>query len=117
MPNGGLAHVDCVIQVAESQAEHRGNIALSRCQRCKLNLGAMQMGFAEAFWSRVRDEPAESEDWRYAAHFLAIALVAPGKSVQSEQMQRDSHSGSMRILRAEHPNSGGGVLRPTWPDS
>ncbi len=62
--DGGLAHVDCLAQVAISRAElsHRWNASAWRqCQTCRQAFtGAMQMGLAEAWWSRMRDEAEES---------------------------------------------------------
>ena len=53
----GLAHVGCLIEKAVMQQPHRGYVVWWECQTCGQPFtGAMQMGLAEAWWSRVWDE-------------------------------------------------------------
>jgi hypothetical protein len=53
----GLAHVGCLIEKAVAQLPHRGDAVWRECQTCgRPFTGAMQMGLAEAWWSRVWDE-------------------------------------------------------------
>ena len=50
----GLVHVECLIELAVSLQEHRGNIVWRECRTCERRVtGAIQMGLAEDCWSRV----------------------------------------------------------------
>jgi hypothetical protein len=121
--DGGLAHVDCLAQVAisrcgaqaapaagapsascaagapASELSHRGDgwAAWRQCQTCKQAFtGAMQMGLAEILWSRMRDEPQESSQRRGAAFHLAVALSGKGMHAKAEQIKAE------RIFREAH---------------
>ena len=81
---GGLAHVGCIIDVAASQAAHRGTSAWRNCQTCKQEFtGAMLNGLAEAWWSRVRDQPEDSSERLEAASNLAYSLGGQGRYSES----------------------------------
>jgi hypothetical protein len=111
--DGGLAHIDCLVQLATSQQAHRGNDAWWQCQTCKQDFtGAMQTGLAEAWWSRVAGQPAESLERLAAESHLASALLHQGKSAQAERVLRKLHEVQMRVLGAEHP--GTLTTAPIW---
>jgi hypothetical protein len=77
--NTGLAHVGCLIEKAVAQLQHRGNAVWWKCQTCGHHFtGAMQTGLAEAWWLRVCDEAAESEERLAAAHNLANVRESDG---------------------------------------
>ena len=104
--DGGLAHIECLVQLATSQQAHRGNLAWRQCQTCEQNFtGAMQIGLAEAWRSRVAGQPAESLERLAAEGNLANALLKQGKSAQAERVLRALHEVQMRVLGAEHPNT------------
>ena len=76
----GLVHIGCMVQVAVSQAGHRGAIAWWECHTCKQKFtGAMRTGLAEAWWARVRDAVEESAERQVAAYNLGESLYAEGK--------------------------------------
>ena len=101
--DSGLAHVDCLVQLAASQQEHRGTGVWQQCQTCKQDFtGAMQIGLAEAWRSRVAGQPAESLDRLAAESHLANALLHQGKGAQAERVLRMLHAVQMRMLGAEH---------------
>ena len=97
--DGGLAHVDCLVQLAASQQAHRGNLVWWRCQTCEQDFtGAMQVGLAEAWRSRVSGQSAESRERLDAEGNLADALLHHGKYAQAERLLRDLHAVRMRVL-------------------
>ena len=60
--DSGLAHIACLVRAAASQAQ-RGSDAWQMCQTCKqYYTGAMQMGLAEVWRSRVAGQAAESDE-------------------------------------------------------
>jgi hypothetical protein len=61
--DGGLAHVDCLVQLAASQQAHRGRELWWQCQTCQQDFtGAMRTGLAEARRSRVANQAAENDE-------------------------------------------------------
>ena len=71
--DGGLAHVECLVEKAVSQQPHRGTKVWWKCQTCGQDFtGAMLTGLGEEWWSRVRGQAEESEE-RLAAARLAAA--------------------------------------------
>ena len=90
--DGGLAHVDCLVQLATSHQAHRGNDVWRQCQTCKQNFtGAMQIGLAEAWRSRVAGQAAESAERLTAEGNLANSLLDQGKHAQAERVLRTQH--------------------------
>jgi hypothetical protein len=63
----------------------------------------MQFGLAEAWWSRVRNQPVESEARLDAATNLAASLCHNGRYAEAEQMQLELLAVQQRVLGAEHP--------------
>ena len=99
--DGGLAHIDCLVQLATSQQAHRGNDVWWQCQTCEQTFtGAMQIGLAEAWRSRVAGQPAENVERLDAESLLANALLHQGKSAQAERVLRALHEVQMRVLGA-----------------
>ncbi len=77
--HGGLAHVDCLVQLAASQQAHRGASVWRQWRTCEQDFtGAMEIGLAEAWWSRVAGLAAESLERLAAEANLAKALVHQG---------------------------------------
>ena len=111
--DGGLAHVDCLVNAAASQQAQRGGDAWSRCQTCKQEFtGAMQMGLAEA-WSRVAFQEAERKERLAAEGHLARCLSQRGRYLEAEQIQRKVLKSLTLVHGAEHPATlgGAGTLR------
>ncbi len=80
----GLVHIGCMVQVAVSQAGHRGDIAWWGCHTCKQKFtGAMRTGLAEAWWARVRDAVEENAERQSAAYNLGQALCGEGKHAEA----------------------------------
>jgi hypothetical protein len=80
--DGGLAHIDCLAQLAASQQPHRGNEVWRTCQTCKQGFtGAMRTGLAETWRSRVAGLAAESPERLSAEGNLAHSLLRQGKFV------------------------------------
>ncbi len=132
--DGGLAHVDCLAKVAisrccaqaapaagapsascgagapASELSHRGD-AWRQCQTCKQAFtGAMRMGLAKAWWSRMRDEAEESLQRRGAAFNLAMALSGLGvhpkaEQIKAERIFRELHAIESRVRGLEHPST------------
>ncbi len=89
-----------------SQLAHRGNNVWWQCQTCEQDFtGAMQIGVAEAWRSRVSGQAAESLERLDADGNLADAFLHQGKYAQAERMLRDLHAARMRVLGAEHPGT------------
>jgi tetratricopeptide (TPR) repeat protein len=65
----------------------------------------MQVGLAEEWWSRSRDEAAHSDQRLSAAMLLAIALTTRGRYAEAEQMERQLLELQRRVLGREHPNT------------
>jgi hypothetical protein len=71
--DAGLAHIECLVQVAASQQALRGNEVWQTCQTCKQAFtGSMQNGLAEEWHSRVAGHEVASEErlnaesiWRF----------------------------------------------------
>jgi hypothetical protein len=102
----GFVHVECMVQVAVSQAGHRGNVGWWECHTCKqMFTGAMRTGLAEAWWARVRDAVEENAERLSAALNLSQSLCGDGKYGEAERMFREAHGILMRLLGAEHPQT------------
>ena len=65
----------------------------------------MQIGLANEWWSRMRDQPVESLGRLHAANNLACALNAQGKHAEAEQMLRELLHAQRRMLGPEHPST------------
>ena len=86
--DSGFAHIGCLVLAAEAYSQNGRNAAWSACRTCKQSFtGAMQFGLAEAWWSRVRNQPVESEARLDAATNLAASLCHNGRYAEAEQMQ------------------------------
>jgi hypothetical protein len=104
--DGGLAHVDCLVQLAASQQAHRGTLVWRQCRTCEQDFtGSMEIGLAEAWWSRVAGQAAESLERLLAEGNLANTLLNQGKYAQAERVLRDLHAVQMRVYGAEHPET------------
>jgi hypothetical protein len=114
--DGGLAHIDCLVQLAASQKAHRGREVWRQCRACKQDFtGAMRTGLAEAWRSRVAGQAAESVERLAAEGNLArtprrtaarpMSLVQRGEHALAERMLRDLHAVQMRVLGAEHSDT------------
>ena len=102
--DGGLAHIDCRVQAAVLQQAQRGNGLWRQCQTCKhFFTGAMQMGLAEAWRSRVASLAAESAERLDAVGNLARSLISAGKYDEAELMLSELREVQKRVLGAEHP--------------
>jgi hypothetical protein len=88
--DSGLAHVECLIEKAVAQQEHRGNGVWRECQTCERRFtGAMRTGLAEAWCSRVCDEAAECEERLLAAGNLAECRLHHGQYAEAERINRE----------------------------
>ncbi len=102
----GFVHVDCMVQAAVSQMEHRGRIAWCQCHTCKqFFTGAMRTGLAEAWWARVRDAVEENAERQSAAYNLGQSLYGEGQYSEAERVFREVHGIRMRVSGAEHPQA------------
>ena len=87
--DSGLAHIDCLARAAESRKALRDGTPWGQCRMCNQNFtGAMRMGLAEAWRSRVAGQPAESMERLAAESNLATALFYQGKHAEAELMLR-----------------------------
>ena len=85
--DSGLAHIACLVRAAASQQAQRGTGVWRECQTCKqYYTGAMQMGLAEAWRSRVAGQAAESAERLETEHYLAVSLLHQGKDMEVEPM-------------------------------
>jgi hypothetical protein len=104
--DGGLAHINCMVQAAVWQQARRGADAWCECQTCKqFFTGAMLTGLAKAWWTRVRDYEEDNDERLGAAGNLAQSLYGEGEYAEAERIFRSVHRTYMRVLGAEHPNS------------
>ena len=104
--DSGLAHIACLVRAAASQQARRGSDVWRQCQTCKQDYtGAMRMGLAEAWRSRVAGQAAESDERLSAECNLAVSLLHQGKAAEAEPMLRRLHEVRMRVHGAEHPGT------------
>ena len=104
--DSGLAHIACRVRAAASQQAQRGRDVWKKCQTCKQGYtGAMQMGLAVAWRSRVAGQAAENTERLAAEYNLASSLLHQGKAVEAELMFRRLHEVEMRVHGAEHPKT------------
>ena len=100
----GLAHIECLVQVAVSQQALRGNQVWRKCQTCKQAFtGSMQNGLAEEWHSRVADYEVASEERLSAESNLALSLLSQGKYADAERIQRKVLGAMKRVHGAQHP--------------
>ena len=104
--DAGLAHVACRVKAAESQAAEKEGCVWWECQTCKQAFtGAMQLGLAEARWSKVRGRKVEDWEWQMAALMMARALGDQGRYGEAEKMYRKVLAVERRELGAEDPDT------------
>ena len=104
--DAGLAHVACRVKAAESQAPEKKGCVWWECQTCKQAFtGAMQLGLAEAHWTKVQGREQEDGEWQMAALLMARALGDQGRYGKAEKMQREVLAAQERELGADHPNT------------
>jgi hypothetical protein len=111
--DSGLAHVECRAEAAAHRMKN--NCAIDgtcpvdgwhTCGTCKTFFtGAMKVGLAEAWWSRVQHLPEEDEQRLGAGTFLAISLAAEGKNAEAETVYRQVLSVKRRVLGPAHVNT------------
>jgi tetratricopeptide (TPR) repeat protein len=102
----GFVHIECMVQVAVSQAKDRETIAWWECHTCKQDFtGAMRTGLAAAWWARVRDAAEENAERQSAAYNLGRSLYGDGQYGEAERMFREAHGIRMRLLGPEHPET------------
>ena len=102
--DSGLAHVDCLAQVAEHHAEPVG-LKWHVCRTCKQAFtGKMLMGLALAWRSQCALAESVRGERLAAEHNLIQALIGQGNYAQAEPMLRALHEVLVRELGAEHHN-------------
>ncbi len=102
--DGGLVHVDCLVELAGSQQAHRGTAALSQCQACEQYFtvrSACRLGLVVS----VAGQVAESAERLQAQGNLANSLLHQGKHKQAKRVLRSHHEVQMRVYGAEHPDT------------
>ena len=100
--DAGLAHVACRVKAAESQAAEKQGCAWWECQTCRQAFtGAMQLGLAEARFTKVRGREQEDGEWQMANSMMARALGDQGRYGEAEQMYRKVLAVERRELGAE----------------
>jgi tetratricopeptide (TPR) repeat protein len=109
--DAGLAHVECR---AEAASHRTGNGTLLgpvveawwNCATCGQNFtGAMHLGLAEAWWSKVKHLPKESPQRLNAANSMANALNANGKYAKAETMHREVLEATRLFLGPDSPQT------------
>jgi tetratricopeptide (TPR) repeat protein len=104
--DGGLAHVACLIEKAVAQQPHRGYAVWQNCQTCKQDFtGAMQLGLAEAWMSRVCNQAEESHERLGAAYYLGECRLCQGHYAEAERIYRQLVSVSTRVLGEDHSST------------
>jgi hypothetical protein len=103
--DAGLAHVECRAEdAAYRMASRHDDEGWCLCGTCGQSFtGAMQMGLAETWWSKAGRLPEEDHARRRAAHNLANALHAHGRSSEAETIFRKKLAVEQRVLGPEHP--------------
>ena len=106
----------CRVKVVEWQAAEKKSKAWRRCQTCKQKFtGSMQLGLAEARWSKVQGRPKQDKARLKAALKMASALRGQGKYAEAEKMERDLLAAQQRVRGARHPDTlktAGNLARP-----
>ena len=104
--DAGLAHVACRVKAAEWQAAENKSKAWTRCQTCKQKFtGSMQLGLAEARWSKVQGRPKQDKARLKAALKMASALRGQGKYAEAAKMEREVLAVRQQVLGAKHPET------------
>ena len=89
-----------------SQQAHRGYKVWWECQTCGQDFtGAMRTGLGEAWFSRVCDEAAESEERLCAALNLAQCRLRDARFADAERIQREVLGVRRRVEGEEHPDT------------
>ena len=89
--DAGLAHVECRAEAAAHRLKNsKTPDGWWECATCGQDFtGAMQLGLAEAWWSRVQRLPEVDEQRLRAAANLARSLGEQSKLAEAEAMLRD----------------------------
>ena len=76
------------------------------CATCGQDFtGAMQLGLAEAWWSKARRLPKKDEERLAAANNLAITFYSQAKYAEAEKIFREVLAVQMRTIDREHENT------------
>jgi hypothetical protein len=105
--DAGLAHVECRAEAAAHRSTYNDKYdGWFECATCGQDFtGAMQLGLAEAWWSKARRLPKKDEERLAAANNLAIALHLHAKYPEAEKMLREVLAVQMRTIDREHENT------------
>jgi tetratricopeptide (TPR) repeat protein len=103
--DAGLAHVECrAMAAAYRMANNNTHEGWQTCATCGQEFtGPMQLGLAEAWWSKVQHLPKEDSQRLTAAVTLARALHAQGKHGRAEIVLVEVLAVQRRVLGPEHP--------------
>jgi hypothetical protein len=103
----GLAHVECrATAAAYIMANNNTHERWQTCSTCGQEFtGAMQLGLAEAWWSKLQHLPKEDSQRLTAAVTLARALHAQGKHGRAEIVLVEVLAVQRRVLGHEHPDT------------
>ena len=102
--DAGLAHVECRAEAAAHRLKNsKTPDGWWECATCGQDFtGAMQLGLAEAWWSRVQRLPEVDEQRLRAAANLARSLGEQSKLAEAEAMLRDLLPVQRRVFGPEH---------------
>lgn len=101
--DSGLAHLECLVRKADFQAVHRGSAAWLTCQTCTQNFtGAMKSGLADAWWSRVCDQPRGSSERLFVMVYVADCRCSEGARELALQMNLEAYVEMRDVYGEEH---------------
>jgi tetratricopeptide (TPR) repeat protein len=110
--DAGLAHVECRAEAAAHRLKNsKRTDGWWECATCGQEFtGAMQLGLARAWWSRVQRLPEVDKQRLRAASNLASSLGEQGKLAEAEAMLRDLLPVQQRVFGPEHPQTLGTTM-------
>jgi tetratricopeptide (TPR) repeat protein len=102
----GLAHVACMVQLAESNSSSSSGSDSSwrQCKTCgQAFTGKMKRALGEALWNRVKDRSADDPARVSAAYVLAACRAAEGRYHEAEVLARGVLSVQRRLMGDDAP--------------
>jgi Flp pilus assembly protein TadD len=106
--DAGLAHMGCRALAAAHCADNRDEADEGwwKCGTCGQGFtGVMQVGLAEAWWSKVQNLSEEDSTRLAASECLAKALKDHGKLAEAEKICRAILAVERRVRGPEHPET------------
>eukprot|EP00038_Savillea_parva_P027433 m.59523 g.59523 ORF g.59523 m.59523 type:complete len:517 (-) comp7898_c0_seq1:272-1822(-) len=104
--DGGAVHLPCLIQLACYNDEHHNWLPWVACGVCKGSFtGDVQLGLAEACYTRFKGRPKADEARLFAVHQRGVALRSHTEFAAAVDHFREVHEIRMATLGPENPKT------------